>query len=170
MYHTFTKTLTMTNNLLLPHKFKRIGWLILLPSTIGGLILLLTGVEDIPLKTTVFAVRYEPFMGTDQSFQFIHTDISGTLVGILFLIGALLVGFSREKNEDEFIEQLRLSSLLWAVLLNYTLLLVAFAFVYGMAFLTVMLYNMFTVLAIFILRFNYLLYRNAKSAPDEKQH
>lgn len=160
----------MTTQLLLPHRFKRIGWLILLPAAIAGLILLLTGIEDIPFKTTVFAIRYEPLLGANESFRFIHTDITGTVVGMLFIIGALLVGFSKEKYEDEFIGKLRLSSLLWAVLLNYTLLLVAFAFVYGMAFFTVMLYNMFTVLAIFILRFNYLLYRNAKSSPDEKLH
>ena len=81
---------------------------------------------------------------------------------------AMFVGFSKEKREDEFIAKLRLSSLLWAVWVNYVLLLFAFLFVYGTSFLTVMIYNMFTVLIIFIVRFNYILYKNAKSVSDEK--
>ena len=52
----------------------------------------------------------------------------------VFSSGALLVSFSKEKNEDEFITEIRLSSLLWAVCVSYTLLLVAFLFVYGSPF------------------------------------
>jgi fatty acid desaturase len=80
----------------------------------------------------------------------------------------VLVGFSKEKEEDEFIRELRLSSLLWAVLISYALLLLAFLTIYGFAFFSVMVYNMFTVLVIFIIRFHYLLYKNAKGLPNEK--
>ena len=73
-----------------------------------------------------------------------------------------------EKNEDEYIAGLRLSSLLWAVCVSYLLLLIAFVLVYGTPFLNVMVYNMFTVLIIFIIRFNYLLHKNSKIVPDEK--
>jgi hypothetical protein len=34
--------------------------------------------------------------------------------------------------------------------------------------LNVMLYNMFTVIILFIVRFNYVLYRHTKSISDEK--
>ena len=68
----------------------------------------------------------------------------------------------KEKKEDEYISKLRLSSLLWAVLINYTLLLLAFLFVYGEPFIPIIIYSMFTVLIIFIARFNYILYRNSK--------
>ena len=87
---------------------------------------------------------------------------------MLFIIGALLVGFSKEKQEDEYIAEVRLNALLWAVLVNYCLLLAAFVFVYGLSFLTVMIYNMFTVLILFIARFHIALYRNAKNISDEK--
>ena len=75
-----------------------------------------------------------------------------------------------EDNEDEFIEKLRMTSLLWAVFVNYILLLVSFLFIYGTAFLNVMIYNMFTVLIIFIARFNYILYQNRKSVEYEEHH
>ena len=82
----------------------------------------------------------------------------------------MLVGFSKEKNEDEFISEIRLSSLLWAVWVSYMLLLIAFLLIYGSPFLEVMVYNMFTILIIFIVRFNFILYKNAKTVQDEKQY
>ncbi len=90
------------------------------------------------------------------------------MIGSFFIIGALLVSFSKEKNEDEFIAEIRLSSLLWAVWVSYILLLVAFLIVYGTPFFEIMVYNMFTVLIIFIVRFNYILYKNSKAVSDEK--
>jgi len=114
----------------------------------------------------VFAFFYNEILSKPHYFAFIETNITNTLVGMLFIIGALFVGFSREKREDEFIANLRLSSLLWAVLVNYVLLLLAFAFVYGDAFLNVMIYTMFTVLIIFICRFNYILFKNSKTLAE----
>jgi hypothetical protein len=157
----------MTNKLLLPNKYKAIGWYILVPATILG-IAILSEWESFEIQTNVFALFYEELMGKRTSFSVIHTNITPTAVGILFLVGALLVSFSKEKKEDEFIARLRQSSLLWAVLVNYSLLLLSFAFIYGVAFLNVMLYNMFTILIIFILRFNYILYRSSKEMPNEK--
>lgn len=158
----------MKNKILLPSQYKRIGWFILIPVTILGIILSVTDPEVMSLNAKVFVAINDRFLGDRQFFTFITTDITNTIVGILFIVGALLVGFSKEKNEDEFIGNLRQSSLLWAVLVNYILLIFCFAFIYGIAFLSVMVYNMFTILIIFITRFNYILYRNAKSMSDEK--
>ena len=155
-------------NLLLPNKYKKIGWFVLLPTTIIGIALLCTGIDSIQLDGWVFAVFDGELFGKSRSFCFIHTNVIDTVVGILFIVGALLVGFSKEKNEDEFIASLRQTSLLWALLVNYGLLLFCFAFIYGTAFLSVMLYNIFTILIIFIVRFNYVLHRNFKSMPIEK--
>lgn len=158
----------MKQQLLLPSKYKTIGWLILIPATIAGIILIINGFVVDWISTNVFAIFNDKVFGEKQFFTIIHTDITNTLAGILFILGALLVSFSKEKNEDEFISRLRLSSLLWAVLVSHILLLLAFAFVYGSAFLNVMIYNMFTVLIIFITRFNYILYKNSKTLSDEK--
>lgn len=158
----------MTTKLLLPAKYKTIGWFILVPATIMGILLAFSGFEADWLNAKVFAVFNDAVFGEKQYFSFIHTNITNTLIAVLFITGAMLVSFSKEKNEDEFITKLRLSSLLWAVALSYLLLLLAFIFVYGTAFLNVMIYNMFTVLIIFIIRFNYILYKNSKTMSDEK--
>lgn len=158
----------MKSKLLLPNKFKKVGWIILIPSTIIGLILLSPYHELLEINGKAFAICVDKFMGDLHYFTFVKTNITNTLVGALVIIGALMVGFSKEKVEDEFIANLRLNSLLWAVLVNYMLLLFMFLFIYGLAFLNIMVYNMFTILFLFIGKFNIALYRNSKSGPNEE--
>lgn len=158
----------MSSPILLPSRYKTIGWIILVPASLAGILLVFQDFDAEWLTAPVFAILNDSFIDQEQSFQIIRTNITNTLVGSLFLVGGLLVAFSKEKEEDEFIAKLRLSSLLWAVLVSYLLLLFGFLFIYGMAFLHVMIYNMFTVLIIFIARFNYLLYKSNKISPDEK--
>jgi hypothetical protein len=163
----------MSNSLLLPHRYKKWGWIILVPATILGIILIIGDFDLEWFSARVFAffsdeIKSGEFLSGRKLFSFINVNITNTAVGVLFLVGALLTAFSREKKEDEYIEKLRLSSLLWAVWANYLLLLLAFIFVYGFAFLDVMIYNMFTILIIFIARFNYILYQNRKGVADEK--
>jgi hypothetical protein len=153
----------MKNQLLLPNRFKKLGWALLIPAIILGAISLVNSYEWLPLNVTIPTLINEEIMEQTRYFSMAHTNITNTLIGILFIAGGLLVSFSKEKNEDEFIQSLRLSSLSWAVLVNYLLLALAFLFIYGMAFLQVMIYNMFTTLIIYIVRFNYVLYRNSKT-------
>jgi hypothetical protein len=155
----------MQHKLLLPNKYKKAGWIILIPAFIFGVILIATDFSPVWLHAKVFSLF--PDNG-NRLFKLADENLTNTIIGVFFIAGALLVGFTKEKNEDEFISNIRLSSLLWAVLVNYILLIIAFLFIYESAFLSVMMYNMFTVLLIFIIRFNYVLYKYSKSASDEK--
>ena len=152
----------MSIHSLFPHRFKLIGWCLFFPSLILGFIVTTTGYEVKWLHATVFAIFSDVNLGELKTFSFIRTDLTNTLLGVLFIAGAMIVILSREKKEDEFIAKIRLSSLLWALVVSYSLLFLSFVFVYGTAFLTIMVYNMFTVLIIFIARFNYLMYRSSK--------
>lgn len=158
----------MSHKLLLPNKYKMIGWILLIPSTILGLYLSFNNYNGFDITVKTFSLFSDELFGKTKFLTFVRADITNTIVGVLFIIGALMVSFSKEKNEDEFIANLRLSSLMWAVLVNYFLLLIGFLFIYDLAFINVMAYNMFTVLIIFIIRFNYILYKNNKIVSDEK--
>lgn len=158
----------MKQKLLLPNRFKRVGWFILIPASVMGIVLIVLDYNTFEINTTVFAIYADEVLGKTHYFSFFKTDIINTLIGALFIVGSLLVGFSKEKNEDEYISNLRLNSLLWAVLINYLLLLFMFLFIYGVGFLNVMVYNMFTVLIMFIAKFNYSLFRNSKSVSNEE--
>jgi hypothetical protein len=162
----------MSQTLLLPNRYKRIGWIILIPATILGIYIIAKDFSADLIHAKVFSFFSYPLISNkppDRApFSMIYVDITNTISGILFLVGSIFVGFSKEKKEDEFIEKLRLSSLLWAVWVSNILLLIGFLFFYDFSFLYIMIYNMFTVQIIFIARFNYILYVNRKGVADEK--
>lgn len=159
----------MKSVLLLPNKFKKAGWLVLALTTLIFIIYLITDYGN-PIRVKVFALLNTYILSDDKQpfFTFIKTDISFTLFCSLYLIGGILVAFSREKEEDEYIASLRLNAFLWALIINYLILLFTLLFIYGIAFLYIMTANMFTILFIFILRFHYLLLKSKKSAFHEK--
>ena len=145
----------MRSSFLLPNKFKRIGIILLTPSLILGAL-----------------VRFQDFAFDFLSLPFGKTISSGklnldeninltdelALTGII--VGLLFIAFAREKQEDEYIGSIRLESLQWAVLTNYILLIIASWLVHGFAYIDVMMYNMLTVLIIFIIRFHLVLRRS----------
>ncbi len=157
----------MKSSILLPSKFKKIGWFILIPSMIAGLLKVSSEYEFV-FTSKVFAFIYDESLTDTRYFGINETDITNTLISVCFIVGALLVAFSSEKSEDEYIASLRLNSLQWAVLVNYLLLIVTFIFIYGVSFLNIMLYNMFTVLIIFIARVHYLLYKTNQLTKDDE--
>lgn len=154
----------MQHQFLLSNRFKIIGWALFILAIVLGIINFTKGYDCwLSITITVPTLIEEQLMDKTHYFTMVNTNITNTLIGLLFIIGGLLVSFSKEKNEDEFIQSLRLSSLSWAILANYLLLVFAFLFIYGIAFLQVMIYNMFTTLVIYIIRFNYVLYRYSKN-------
>ena len=159
----------MKTKLLLPNKFKTPGWIMLIPTTLFGLYIIFSGFEFDFLDAKVFTFYSNEILGESVTMGFVKTNLTLTVTGILFIISAFFVAFSREKTEDEFIARIRLESLLWATYINYGILLFCFLFFYDFGFFYVMIFNMFTILVIFIIRFQYLLYRAKKSLSHEKQ-
>jgi len=154
----------MKTKLLLPNQFKKPGWILLIPSTLLGLFIIIFDYRFDFLDARIFTIYSGSFLPEKSVlFGFIDENLTNTVVGILFIIGALFVAFSREKTEDEFIAKTRLESLLWATYINYGILLICFVFFYEMEFLYVMIFNMFTILVIFIIRFYYMLHRAKKN-------
>ena len=157
----------MSNKLLFPNSFKKIGWILFIPAFLLTIISNL-GINFPEFNGKAFAFISGQLLGQTQIFKLIEVNLLPTIIGICFIAGGILVAFSKVKEEDEYISELRLSSLLWAVYVNYALLLLAFIFIYNMSFLTVMMYNMFTILIFFIIRFHFILYKTSKLAADEK--
>ncbi len=81
-------------------------------------------------------------------------------MALAIIIGGLLVGFTKEKVEDEFIYKLRKDSLVWAIIFNYAVLIFTIIFVYSLTFFDVLVFNMFTPLIFFIVRFNFLKHKS----------
>ena len=166
------------SKLLLPYGFKRAGWWILAV----GLVLALFYVI---IPESVFPEDYLPRSWNDfcrlfgkaplpRSTEFIfggfdaESDLVLTLTGVLLLVGGVFVGFSRNRDEDEDIAHVRYESLIIALYANSIVLLASLFFVWGLGFLYVMLYNMFTSLYIFIVFFYVRLWFNKRFVRHEE--
>ncbi len=159
----------MKTKILFPNQFKRIGWIILIPSAILGILLVFDVCSfEFLGKAKMFALYSGDFLGGSTGFGFVKNNISDEILGILCIVGAILIAFSKEKQEDEFIAKIRMESLVWATYINYAILIFCMLFFYGIGFLYVMIFNMFTILLFFIIRFYYLIYKSNKTLSREK--
>ncbi|MCL5992496.1 MAG: hypothetical protein M1419_10425 [Bacteroidetes bacterium] len=152
----------MVSKFLLPNRFKLIGWILLIPSFVVGVLWLWEIRLDI--QAPVFAI----WASKNVFFSVIHKNIYNEIVGVPLLISLLMVTFAREKNEDEYISKIRLDSLVWSIYVNFLLLLLAIIFVFKASFDTVMVFNMFFIFILFIARFYYILYKTKKQMDNEK--
>ena len=145
---------------LLPHSFQRIGWALLIacPILFGLELLLFNGLKLIPQSYSQF----------------------GTLVLYLTAaFAALFVGLSEEKQEDEFIQSLRLRSIAQTAYICFVLMilsailvdtLVAFRVQNRSAFFS--FYQLFNSIIfaffVYIVIFRYRLYKYRKEASHEE--
>ncbi len=102
-----------------------------------------------------------------SNFTVIENNIWDEIISSGLIVGGLLFGFSKEKVEDEYIAAIRLKSLAWATYVNYGTLLFAIFFVYSFSFFNFLIFNMFTLLIFFIIRFNWELYKFKMSNNEE---
>tara|TARA_R110002033_G_scaffold79931_3_gene131030 strand:+ start:58960 stop:59436 length:477 start_codon:yes stop_codon:yes gene_type:complete len=153
----------MKTNYLLPAKFKKWGLLILLPSALLGILTIAGEWEPDFLNVTVPAIFIDEFIGKDALIGITNNNILNELCAVFVIVGGLMLAFSKEKNEDEFIASIRLRSLVWATYMNYFILLLAIVLVYDFSFFWVMVFNMFTVLLLFVIKFNWRLMKFKKS-------
>lgn len=166
----------MDNSYLFPHSWKLTGWILLIVGLLLGLDFFMAAVIHVTngilindsLTLQVFAVVAEKIFDSKVYFSFIENDINDELIGILIIIGGVLVSFSKVKKEDEFISKIRLDSLVWATYVHYGLLVLWIIFIYGMPFWNFMLFNLFTLLFFFIIRFHWVLYKWKKELKNEK--
>ncbi len=153
---------------LFPQRYKKWGWFLLLLGVIPGIYWIAghePGFLDVTLRVPL-SIDY--FHTKILFFHKIKDNLLNEIAGVLILSGLILIAFSKTADEDEFIMRIRLESLIWAVYLNYVVVLAALLLTYGVAFLWVMLFNLFTVLLLFIIKFYYELFRLRKSTHNEE--
>ncbi|WP_138992026.1 hypothetical protein [Larkinella sp. C7] len=166
----------MKTHWLFPNRYRLMGWILFVPSAILGLatmygefsidFLTITIPESIPGSNLFSQLIWWLADGSNFNIggkPFTTINLTNELAAIGVIIGLLFVAFSKEKVEDEMISRLRLESLQWAVYVNYIVLGALIILVHGGLFLNVMIYNMFTVLLMFIIRFRLSIRRIEKT-------
>jgi hypothetical protein len=159
----------MKTHFLFPNKFKKIGWLLFVPSFIATLYISFTDINiDSCWVVNVFSFTEGSIMGKSTYFSVIKNSIVDEVLLFSLIIGGILIGFSKLKIEDEFTSKIRYESLVWATYLNYGLILFFTVFIYGLSYLNVLFFNTFTLLLFFIIRFHYLIYKLNKTSNDDE--
>lgn len=147
----------MKKNYLFPTTFRKIGWCLFVPFVIMGLICLFNGNDDSWLKVSVFSVI--PW-GVIKNSLFDEISVIGLAISLLF------IAFSREKDEDECIASIRSSSLIWATIAGYLLLIVCSMLIYDLPYLNFVFIDLFMILILFITKYNIELYKFRRSNND----
>lgn len=158
----------MKTKYLFPAKYRSIGWLVFIPVTVLGLFSIILDWEPALFDVKVFGFFIDEVFGVEKLAGFTENNILNEILGILIILSGLLVAFSRERDEDELITKIRLESLVWATYWNYGILIVAFLLLYDLTFFWVMVFNMFTILYLFIIRFTLAVRKLKASASYEE--
>ncbi len=149
------------NILLLPYKFKLIGVLI----TLAGIVMaVIYKTMDFQIKLPVFAI-VSAFLETKFLTSF-STNVADEIVLVVLMTGLAMIMFSKERNERAGYDLLRSRAMFRAVMLNAVLMLLTVLFTYGFAFVSMLLFNLFSISLIYLALF-YLSLRRAKSNNRE---
>jgi len=161
----------MKTNYLLPHRLKAIGWMLLIPAAVLGIMVIFLDYRFSFLDLKIMSLLPTKFnmsnMPPDRFMGIIENNLTDELAAAFFIVGAIFAGFSREKDEDEYIAKIRLESLMWATYINYGILVISMFLFYEFVFLTIMRVFLFTLLIVFLIRYNYALMK-IKRIRNEK--
>jgi hypothetical protein len=160
------RDIKLSYSLLLPHKFKIIGWVLLIPGILLSVVRFYFEYKPSFLEFRVFAV-YSSYFETNY-FKTIENNYSEEISGILLLLSLFFITFSKEKREDHKVYLIRLRALFYSVYLNTFLLLFSILFVFGIGFINVLILNLFSTLIIFLIIFKCNLYHSRKYLKGKK--
>lgn len=151
---------------LLPNRCKIIGWILLVPFFVLAVLKLIFPDEMEWSFMTYKQGDYTFFDAGNWLFDLSYNDFTDEFISLGLLLGLSLVAFARTRTEDEWTTHLRLEAMLWSVILNTIFVALTIIFIYSSPFLTVMMINLFSILMIFIVRFEYLLWKERQQLGE----
>lgn len=161
----------MKTTFLLPNYLKPFGWILFVGASITYLYFTISDQsidEFFSMKT--FAIYQDGFfmIESNKLFQIIENPMLDELLLVSFLLGALILGFSKTKEEDEMVAKIRYESLVWATIFNIVMIIITTLTVYGMVFLNFIYFFIVSSLFFFIIRFHYQLYQFQKISDNDE--
>ncbi len=134
---------------LFPYKAKLAGWLCIFISIPFAYLYFWGGKpEFFNMKIFAAVTTYTK----TRFFVISQTNVLDEISAILLITGIALISFSREKDEKEHFEALRIKAMINSVYFTIVLWLLSFVFIYGMAIFIVS----FLIFIIFLLTYNLL--------------
>jgi hypothetical protein len=157
----------MKKNYLLPHNFKLIGLIMLVPFLVACILLLLGPCEGDWFLVNVPALLTLDLASTSEWFGITKTDPVNEISMLGLLVSLVFLALSKEKDEDEMTAVVRMQSFVWSFWCTAILMLVAILFVYDYAFLLFAFASMFVCFILYICKFNYEMIKIRRSQNEE---
>ena len=101
-----------------PSFCKKAGLGMFVPFAVAG-VCMLGGWWNLEWSLPVFALAADPLGASGGSFVTVRADVFPTLVIFGLVVSLLMICFSREKDEDEYVVQLRCRTLVVSVMASY---------------------------------------------------
>lgn len=150
----------MKTTLLMPAHFRKIGWLIFAITTIAFFSMM-----KYEWRPSILDYTYTDNDGRGST----GTNLLKEIIFTFWMIGLIMIAFSREKQEDEYLNYLRLLSWQYSVFASLMISIIGTWFIYGTNYLMFSALNMLTAPLAFIVIFNITIYRTSKrNTLDEK--
>jgi len=147
---------------LLPYRFKIVGWILTIPAFATGLWFMIAEPDFEAMTFMVPAIIGETdgsFIGETGYFIMNRNNLMDELIGTVLMAGLLLLCFTRERQEDEYIARVRYESMQWAVLVQMLVFIIAMLSIYGLPFWNFMLVNLFLLPLVFVIRYYFLIFK-----------
>ena len=149
---------------LLPPGFRITGLVLALAGILTGFLRFSRGIKPAFLDVKVFAV-YSVYFDT-KYFSIIGNNISEEVCGLLLLSGLFFMTFARERKELPGLWFVRIRAFLLAFYVNTVFLVVSFIFVYGLGFVFILSFNLFSFMLFYNILFAFYRYKHRNSFPD----
>jgi len=146
------------SSILLPRGFRPVGIVFALAGVILLLIRFYYGVKPELFNIKVFAV-FSSYLES-KYFEVVRNQMIEEFGGILLLTGLFLTAFSREREEEKWMDPLRLRSFFITAYINIVFLILAILFTFGFGFVYMIILNLLLWLVIYIITFRILLFLN----------
>ena len=125
---------------LLPRNCRIVGWGLFVLCALLGLYLIFTG--------------YAP-----MQFDFLNASVANVAI-IGTLVGLVMVAFSKEQVEDEFVNSLRVDAMIKAFILNSVVIVLLSLTMYGIVYVYALSITQYIVLLAYIAFFRYNIRKN----------
>jgi hypothetical protein len=103
----------------------------------------------------------------NKYMEIVRNNMSEEFTGFFLIAGLFLIAFSREKDENEKMNMLRLKAFYIAAYVNFMFLLFSLFFTYGFAFIYMLMINMGISLLAYIIALRILI-RKTRSMSEMK--
>ena len=142
----------------MPRNLRFVGILFIILGLILGISRFYFGNKPDMLDMEMFAFS-SSYLDT-KYMEIVRNNLSEEFTGFFLVTGLFLIAFSREEEENEQMNMLRLRSFFITAYLNFIFLLLSLFFTFGFAFIYMLIANMGISLVIYIVVFRTLLLQN----------